>query len=70
MLSDSYWRNQEGGKEQVQVRATAKGTYEVYRYYYSPEELRTILENSLGEVERILMTRYEMICVARKCGSG
>lgn len=34
MISDSYWRRQEGGKEQVQIRDTDKGTYEIYKYYY------------------------------------
>jgi hypothetical protein len=31
MISDSYWRGQEGGKEQVQVRSTDEGVYEVYK---------------------------------------
>lgn len=66
VVSDSYWRGQEGGKEQVQVRDTDKGTYEIYKYYYEPEELRNLLENAFGKVERLRTTRYEMICVARK----
>jgi len=66
VISDSYWRGQEGGKEQVQVRDTDKGTYEIYKYYYTLEELRSLLENSFGEVECLQATHYEMICVARK----
>ncbi|MDH5375608.1 MAG: hypothetical protein OEZ21_06335 [Candidatus Bathyarchaeota archaeon] len=56
----------EGGKEQVQVRSTDEGVYEVYKYYYSPEEIRLLLENILGDVIRLETTHYEMICVTRK----
>lgn len=66
MISDSYWRGQEGGKEQVQVRSTNEGVYEVYKHYYSPEELRLLLENIFGDVIHLETTHYEMICVARK----
>jgi len=66
LISDSYWRGQEGGKEQVQVRNTSEGMYEVYKYYYSPEELRSLLENMFGNVTHLETTHYEMICVARK----
>jgi len=66
MISDSYWRGQEGGKEQVQVRETDKGTYEIYKYYYAPEELRNLLEHSFSRVEQLQTTHYEMICIARR----
>jgi len=66
VISDSYWRGQEGGKEQVQVRDTDKGTYEIYKYYYAPEELRNLMKNHFGKVEQLQTTHYEMICVARK----
>lgn len=66
MISDSYWRGQEGGREQVQTRGTIKGTFEVYKYYYSPEELQDLLEATFGEVEDLETTPYEMLCVARK----
>lgn len=66
VVSDSYWRGQEGGKEQVQVRDTDKGTYKIYKYYYAPQELRNLLENAFGKVERLWTTHYEMICVTRK----
>jgi len=66
VVSDSYWRGQEGGKEQVHVRIFDKGTYEVYKYYYTQRELRNLLQKALGIVERLWTTRYEMICIARK----
>ncbi len=66
MVSDSYWRGQEGGKEQSQLRRTDKGNFEVYKYYYTPEELRDLLEKTFGRVAHIETTRYEMLCVARK----
>lgn len=66
MVSDSYRRGQEGGKEQSQMRRTDKGNFEVYKYYYTPEELRDLLEITLGRVAHIETTRYEMLCVARK----
>lgn len=64
MVSDSYWRGQEGGKEQVQTRKTEKGFFQVYKYYYTPEELQSLLEDSFGEVLRLETTPYEMLCVA------
>ena len=66
MVSDSYWRGQDGGKEQSQVRRTDKGNFEVYKYYYTPEELRDLLEDTFGRVADIETTRYEMLCVAKK----
>jgi ubiquinone/menaquinone biosynthesis C-methylase UbiE len=66
MISDSYWRGQEGGKEQVQTRKTEKGISQVYKYYYTPEELQSLLEDSFGEVLRLETTPYEMLCVAKK----
>jgi len=66
MISDSFWREQEGGKEQFQIRKTDKGTFEVYKYYYTPEELQHRLESTLGKVEHVETTPYEMLCVARK----
>jgi len=66
MVSDSYWRDQEGGKEQVQTRKTEKGSFQVYKYYYTPEELQSLLEDSFGKVLRLETTPYEMLCVAKK----
>ncbi|MFB0558827.1 MAG: class I SAM-dependent methyltransferase [Candidatus Bathyarchaeia archaeon] len=66
MISDSYWRGQEGGKEQVQIRRTINGTFEVYKYYYTPEELKDLLEATFCEVDNLETTCYEMLCVARK----
>lgn len=66
MISDSYWRGQEGGKEQSQMRRTDRGNFEVYKYYYTPEELRDLLEGTFGKVVSIETTPYEMLCVAKK----
>lgn len=66
LISDSYWRGQEGGKEQVQVRSTDEGMYEVYKYYYAPEELQGLLESVFGKVIHLETTHYEIICVAQK----
>ncbi len=66
MISDSYWRGQKGGKEQKQLRKTNKGTFEVYKYYYTIEELQNLLEVTFGEVVQIETTPYEILCVARK----
>jgi hypothetical protein len=66
MVSDSYWRGQDGGKEQSQMRRTDKGNFEIYKYYYTPEELRDLLTNMFGRIAHIETTRYEMIYVARK----
>lgn len=66
MISDSYWRGQEGGKEQVQIRITNEGKFRVYKYYYTPEEFKNLLEVTFGEVVHLETTPYEMLCVARK----
>jgi SAM-dependent methyltransferase len=66
MVSDSYWREQEGGKEQSQMRRTDRGDFEVYKYYHTPEELQKLLESTFGGVAHIETTHYEMLCVARK----
>ena len=66
MVSDSYWRGQEGGREQVQTRRSRMGTFHVYKYYYTPEELESLLKNTLGEVLQTETTPYEMLCIARK----
>ena len=66
MISDSYWRGQEGGKEQVQTRKTSTGLFEVYKYYYTPVELQNLLNYTFGEVVYLETTPYEMLCVARK----
>jgi ubiquinone/menaquinone biosynthesis C-methylase UbiE len=65
-ISDSYWRGQEGGKEQIQIRETEGKKYEVYKYYYAPAELKQLLQRAFGEVELLLPLHYELICVARK----
>jgi len=65
MISDSYWRDQKGGKEQVQSRATNKGILDVYKYYYTPLELQDLLKDSF-EVLQLETTPYEMLCIARK----
>ena len=65
-ISDSYWRGQEGGKEQIQIRETDGRKYEVYKYYYEPAELKQLLQKTFGEVELLLPLHYELICVARK----
>jgi len=65
-ISDSYWRRQEGGKEQVQIREVNGKEHEVYKYYYEPEELRRFLQQTFGRVELLLPLRYELICVTRK----
>jgi len=66
MISDSYWREQKGGKEQVQIRKTQDSFFQVYKYYYNPEELQNLLEDTFGEVIHLNTTPYEMLCVARK----
>jgi ubiquinone/menaquinone biosynthesis C-methylase UbiE len=65
-ISDSYWRGQEGGKEQIQIRETGGRKYEVYKYYYKPKELKQLLLKTFGKVELLLPLDYELICVARK----
>lgn len=66
VVSDSRWRGQEGGKEQIQLRDTDEGRYEIYKYYYDPEELRVLVSEEYGYVERLEITNYELICVATR----
>ncbi|KPV64502.1 MAG: Methyltransferase domain protein [Candidatus Bathyarchaeota archaeon BA1] len=33
IISDSYWRGQDGGRGQVQTRLAAGKQYQVYKYY-------------------------------------
>ena len=66
VISDSYWRGQKGGKEQIQVRDTDEGTYEVYKYYYEPTELQDLIERAFGSIDLLENTDYELICVAKK----
>ncbi|MFB0567347.1 MAG: class I SAM-dependent methyltransferase [Candidatus Bathyarchaeia archaeon] len=63
-ISDSYWRGQEGGKEQIQIRETEGKKYEVYKYYNEPGELKQLLLKTFGEVELLLPLHYELICLA------
>ena len=65
-ISDSYWRGQEGGKEQIQIRETGERKYEVYKYYYKLKESKQLLLKTFGKVELLLPLDYELICVARK----
>lgn len=65
-ISDSYWRGQEGGKEQIQVRDTDCGNLDVYKYYYEPKELQDLITKVFGTIEHLETTDYELICVARK----
>jgi hypothetical protein len=67
IVSDSYWRGQEGGKEQIQTRKSKGRTFQVYKYYYTPKELKALLRSTLGEVVHLETTPYEMLCIARKC---
>ncbi len=66
VVSDSRWRGQEGGKEQVQLRDTDEGCYDIYKYYYDAEELRVLVSEEYGRVERLEITDYELICVATR----
>ena len=65
-ISDSYWRGQEGGKEQAQTREIGGAEYEVYKYYYDPSELKQLVEKTFGEIELLQPLQYELICLARK----
>jgi ubiquinone/menaquinone biosynthesis C-methylase UbiE len=49
-ISDSYWRGQEGGKEQIQIREIEGRKHEVYKYYYEPVELKQLLQRAFGDV--------------------
>jgi len=64
VVSDSYWRGQEGGKEQIQTRSVNESQYEVYKYYYSPDELKQLLEKTFGKVHKIFTTSFEQICTS------
>jgi 2-polyprenyl-3-methyl-5-hydroxy-6-metoxy-1,4-benzoquinol methylase len=66
VLSDSRWRGQEGGKEQVQVRDTDEGNCDIYKYFYEPQELQNLITEEIGVIDHFEMTDYELICVARK----
>jgi len=46
LISDSYWRGQERGKEQAQTREVGGEQYEVYKYYYEPKELERLLQKT------------------------
>jgi len=65
-ISDSYWRGQEGGKEQVHTRQVSGKPYEVYKYYYEPGELVTLLQKTFGAVKHVQPLHYELICVTTK----
>jgi 2-polyprenyl-3-methyl-5-hydroxy-6-metoxy-1,4-benzoquinol methylase len=66
VLSDSRWRGQEGGKEQIQVRATDEGNCDIYKYYFEPKELQNLITEEIGVIDHFETTEYELICVARK----
>jgi len=68
VISDSYWRGQQGGKEQVQTRLVAGKQHEVYKYYYAPEELKKLVEMTFGKVKNLFTTTYEQICLAHRTG--
>jgi len=65
-VSDSYWRGQEGGKEQIHIREVDGKEYEVYKYYYEPTELETLLRRTFGDVRLVQPLHYELICTAKK----
>jgi len=67
-ISDSYWRGQEGGKEQIHIRELEASEYEVYKYYYGPSELEALLKKAFGEVQLMQPLHYELICIAKKHG--
>ncbi len=69
-VSDSYWRGQEGGKEQVQMRETPTGLHKVYKYYYDLEELKSIIGKNFGPVVTSETTTYEMILIANRADKG
>ena len=66
MISDSYWRRQEGGKEQIQVIDTDEGTFEIYKYYYEPKELESLIKAVFGSIAHLETTGCELICIARR----
>jgi len=65
-ISDSYWRGQEGGKEQIHIREVDGKEYEVYKYYYEPSELEMLLKKTFGDVESLQPLHYELVCIAKK----
>jgi len=65
-ISDSYWRGQDGGKEQIQIRQTDGKEHMVYKYYYNLNELKQLVERTFGEVELVRPLHYELICIAKK----
>jgi len=65
-ISDSYWRGQEGGKEQVHIRELKGKEYEVYKYYYEPIELEMLLKKTFGDIKLLRPLHYELICVATR----
>jgi GNAT superfamily N-acetyltransferase/SAM-dependent methyltransferase len=65
-ISDSYWRGQEGGKEQIQTREAEGKRYKIYKYYYEPDELKLLIEKTFGKVETLKPLHYELICIAKK----
>ena len=67
-ISDSYWRRQQGGKEQIHIRELRGKEYEVYKYYYEPSELETLVKKTFGNVKLLQPLHYELICVARRSG--
>jgi ubiquinone/menaquinone biosynthesis C-methylase UbiE len=66
ILSDSFWRNQEGGKEQLQIRDVSGKKFKIYKYYYEPEELKELIEKNFGRIKSMETTSHEIICVAYK----
>jgi len=67
-ISDSYWRGQEGGKEQIHIRELRGREYEVYKYYYEPGELETLVKKTFGKVKLLQPLHYELLCIARRSG--
>jgi len=66
LISDSRWRGQPGGKEQLQIREAAGKRFPVYKYYYTPAELRGLLRKT-GWTEKLVETsKYELFAVAIK----
>jgi len=69
-ISDSYWRGQEGGKEQIHIRELEGREYEVYKYYYEPSGLEALLEKTFGDVQHTQPLQYELICMAKRHGKS
>lgn len=64
-ISDSYWRRQQGGKEQPPIRETGGKEYEVNKYY-EPSELKQLIEKTFGKMKLLQPLQYELICVVKK----